>query len=347
MFMFRAEPSEVYSRTAHRGTQATLPHDAGLPDALCPGVPQTGPGSVRRLVYILSPAHSGSTLLAMLLGTHPDICTVGEIKATRMGDVSKYQCSCGTPILRCEFWKRVRDGMSLRGLDFDIAHPRMDVRSVGNAYARWLTRPLCRGRTVEFLRDLLLWMSPSWRAAYATLQQRNLALLDTLCEVSGKSVIVDSSKSALRLKYLLRLPRTDVRVIRLIRDGRGVTLSLCGMQRRIPMREAARIWVRSSNEGQGVLASVDSARWVQVRYEDLCADPRRVLAQLFRWIGVNPQGGTLDFRSREHHVLGNAMRLKSAALDGPDERWKTVLTAEELRAFDTVAGKLSRAYGYE
>ena len=38
------------------------------------------------LVYILAASHSGSTLLAMLLSTHPEICTVGELKATNLGD---------------------------------------------------------------------------------------------------------------------------------------------------------------------------------------------------------------------------------------------------------------------
>ena len=37
--------------------------------------------------------------------------------------------------------------------------------------------------------------------------------------------MVDSSKVAVRLKYLLRNPELDVKVIRLIRDGRGVALT--------------------------------------------------------------------------------------------------------------------------
>ena len=42
---------------------------------------------------------------------------------------------------------------------------------------------------------------------------------------TGKSVIVDSSKIGIRLKYLLRNPCLDVKIIRLIRDGRGVALT--------------------------------------------------------------------------------------------------------------------------
>jgi hypothetical protein len=38
-------------------------------------------------------------------------------------------------------------------------------------------------------------------------------------------VLVDSSKVGIRLKYLLRIPEIDIRVIRVIRDGRAVALT--------------------------------------------------------------------------------------------------------------------------
>ena len=41
-----------------------------------------------RLAYLLAASHSGSTLLAMLLGAHPEACTAGELKATNLGFAS-------------------------------------------------------------------------------------------------------------------------------------------------------------------------------------------------------------------------------------------------------------------
>ena len=40
-----------------------------------------GRTEVTKLAYILAASHSGSTLLAMLLGAHRETCTVGELKA--------------------------------------------------------------------------------------------------------------------------------------------------------------------------------------------------------------------------------------------------------------------------
>lgn len=86
---------------------------------------------------------------------------------------------------------------------------------------------------------------------------------------------------------------------------------------------------------------------LRIHYEALCAKPAEVLAQIFRFIGVDPDQGTLDFRSREHHVLGNIMRLSSTSAISLSERWRTALMPDDLRVFDAVAGKLNRKYGYE
>ncbi|MGH8543075.1 MAG: hypothetical protein ACREX3_05465 [Gammaproteobacteria bacterium] len=42
------------------------------------------------LAYIASPSYSGSTLMTFLLGGHPAVATVGELKAAGIGDVDRY-----------------------------------------------------------------------------------------------------------------------------------------------------------------------------------------------------------------------------------------------------------------
>jgi len=50
-----------------------------------------------QLAYVSAASHSGSTLLSMLLGSHRQVATVGEIKLSpnSMGEISRYRCSCG------------------------------------------------------------------------------------------------------------------------------------------------------------------------------------------------------------------------------------------------------------
>jgi hypothetical protein len=320
-----------------------------------------------RLAYILAASHSGSTLLAMLLNAHPEVCSAGELKATNLGDVDSYRCSCRRFIKACPFWTAVSQAMARRGIPFDITDARTHFRAGASAYTRWLLRPLHHGRVPERIRDAALALSPSWRSGLRRIQQRNLALVETLCELTGARMIVDSSKVALQLKYLLRNPAFDIKVIRLIRDGRAVALTYtdpaafadaqdpslraggCGVTRsgkRLSLAQAARQWRRGNEEAENLLATLDPSRWTSIRYEDLCASPRDALADIFTFLGLDPGKAAADFRSVEHHILGNGMRLDAASAVRLDERWKSVLTEDDLHVFQSVAGNLNRRYGY-
>jgi hypothetical protein len=320
-----------------------------------------------RLVYLLAASHSGSTLLTMLLGAHREMCTAGELKAVSLGDVARYRCSCGALIRECVFWRAVTAAMEAQGYPFDVADAGTDIRTGATPYVRRLLRPLHRGAGWERLRDLALSLSPAWRRQLPRIQRRNAVLAATVCRVRGRSVIVDSSKIGLRLKYLLRTPGIDIKVIRMIRDGRAVALTYMdpagfadtrnpalrggGMggdraDERLTMQAAAREWRRSYEEGTEVLKGLEPSRWTEARYEELCADPEKTLRRLFSFVGVDPDGGTLDFRSREHHVIGNGMRLDDTREIQLDERWRTTLGPSELADFEAVAGDLNRRLGY-
>ena len=128
------------------------------------------------LVYILAASHSGSTLLAMLLASHPEICTVGELKATQLGDVRRYRCSCRQEILQCSFWKGVHEGMARRGFSFfNIVQGATDLASGATPYMSRLLRPLHRGALLEWVRDVALSVSPAWRAKLERFQSLNVS----------------------------------------------------------------------------------------------------------------------------------------------------------------------------
>ena len=320
-----------------------------------------------RLIYILAASHSGSTLLSMLLGSHPDICTVGEIKLGALGNVDEYLCSCRVPIRVCPFWVTVGREMERRGHPFNIAEPGTDIMSIESRYVRFLLRPLYRGSCLERVRDAALFLSPTWRTGLTRVQARNLAFIETLRKVTGRQVVVDSSKIGIRLKYLLRIRGLDVRVVRLIRDGRAVSLTYMapamfadaedprlrgggsGGSRegeRLPIREAAREWQRSNEEAEAILRLLPPDRWIEIRYEDLCCQPDAVLGRIFRFTGVRTDTKIQNFRDREQHVIGNGMRLDTIGEIRLDERWRHTLTSGDLDVFKEVAGPMNRKLGY-
>jgi len=321
-----------------------------------------------QLAYILAASHSGSTLLSMLLASHPQVATVGEMKLSSMGNITRYRCSCGEFIRKCRFWSRVKEGMARRGYDFDIADAGMDYRAVDSRYAQWLLGPLHRGMLLESLRDGALRISPTWRRQLPKIHQRNAALASTVGEITGAKVIVDSSKRALRLKYLLRNPELEVKVVRLIRDGRGAALTYMDTARfadaedpslraggtgggrkhiKLTMAQAAYQWKASNEDAENVLRGLDKSRWIEVRYEELCEDTESTLRRLFQLLGVDPAKRPGNFRAVEHHVVGNGMRLDSTSDIRLDERWRKQLGEHDLTIFNNVAGQMNRRYRYE
>ena len=113
------------------------------------------------------------------------------------------------------------------------------------------------------------------------------------------------------------------------------------------MAEAANEWKRSNESSDALVATLPRSQWIEVRYEELCADPVNTLKRLAAFLDLDPLQSRLDFRAQTQHVIGNGMRLDSTSEIRLDERWKEVLSNDDLKAFDSVAGKLNRSYGYK
>lgn len=320
-----------------------------------------------RILYILAASHSGSTLLAMLLGGHPEVCTVGELKLSAIADAARYRCSCGRLFVECPFWRGIETDMRRGGFDFDVRDPRTDVRAVPSRYARRLLRPLHRGVWLERCRDAALALSPTWREWLPQVQARGAALAGAACARMQSRVIVDSSKHGLRLKYLLRNPRVEVRVVRLLRDGRAVTLTYIDPERfadaddtslrgggygasrdkeRLDARTAASQWRRSVEDMAHAFARVPADRRIDLRYEDLCADVEGSVRRVLAFAGMDPALWQPSFRAREQHVVGNGMRLNASSSVVLDERWRHALSGADRQVFEAVAGDLNGRLGY-
>jgi hypothetical protein len=319
-----------------------------------------------RLLYLLAASHSGSTLLALLLGSHPEIATVGELKQTSLGNLETYRCSCGVEIRRCSFWKAVREHLAASGWTFEPGDGTTDLAAGAGVFAHRLLRPLHRGPALEALRDAALHLAPGWRSHLARWQRANAKLVEAVCRITGRPLLVDSSKVAIRLKYLLRNPALEVRVLRVVRDGRAVMLAHMDPARfadasderlrgggsggtrvseRLPAAAAAHEWRRSTEEAAWAVRGLPRDAWREVRYEDLCADPRAALRPILDWLGVEATA-PLGLDRGRYHVVGNGMRLDSTREVRLDDRWKAVLAAGDLATFEAVGGQLNRQLGY-
>jgi len=139
-----------------------------------------------RVVYVVSRAHSGSTLLDLLLGTHPEVFSVGEAKM--FAQESEKLCTCGAERWdACEFWSAVDARMRADG---------------GSGVAQ---------AAIESDEAALF-------------GDYNRRFFSAVAAQSGSSVIVDSSKDYTRLRRFLKSD-LEPRVLHLVRSPRGVAFS--------------------------------------------------------------------------------------------------------------------------
>ena len=321
------------------------------------------------LVYILAASHSGSTLAAMLLNSHPKICTAGELKANNLGDTRLYRCSCQQLISECPFWKGVSAEMRLRGLEYDVRNAQTSLKDGRGPWVEKLLKPLHRGPALEWLRDFMLSLSPEWRSIYPVWAKRNRELISSVSKIADVPFVADSSKIAIRLKYLRRVQGLRVKVLRLVRDGRAVALTYvdphnfadaknpqlrgggggeaASPHRELSMRDAAREWRRSNEEAEAAIRGLSSKDYLQITYENLCLRTAETMDRVFSFLEVEPSEAYREFRSAPHHIVGNGMRLDDSSEIIFDDRWRQQLSESDLATFEEVAGELNRQYGYE
>ena len=86
---------------------------------------------------------------------------------------------------------------------------------------------------------------------------------------------------------------------------------------------------------------------MQIRYEDLTADPAGTLQCICEFLGLRFEDQMLDFRWKTHHVTnGNDIRFSSSARIERDEQWRNSLKPDDLEYFNHKAGWLNEQLGY-
>ena len=302
-----------------------------------------------KVVYIMGHGYSGSTLLTFLLGTHPQIATIGELgiapRAKEEMTAEEYLCSCRAPVRDCDFWQRVSREMAERGHEFDIWDADLDFRAREGGLSDVLLRAVQRGPVLEAARSAGLSVLPGARRERDRILARIGSLADIVARIKGCEVFLDSSKRPERATLMQRSGEFDMRVIHLVRDGRAVSWSSM-KHLKIGPAEAARSWLADNYGSEQARRYFPSHHWLTLRYEDLCADPDGTLARLHGFIGVPSRNGYHKFRAGDHHIIGNRMRLSSTSEIRLDESWKQALTAEQMTTIDRLVAPLNRRYGY-
>jgi hypothetical protein len=284
----------------------------------------------------------------MLLNAHPQIATVSEMHGPNpklIQDIDTYRCSCGLLIHECPFWDQVKakmadQGFVFRTTDFELAFGDHSLRGR-------LRYGSLRSNLLESIRDDVNRVLPGPRAEMDRLIARNEAFVRAVLDITGKKVFVDTTKRIRRFKYLSKYSSMDVRVVFLIRDARGSVASQMRHFQGMSASEAAHAWAKGLSGIERIWKQIPAQNRMILRYEDLCREPQTTLQGLYRFFDVDPSFVLGDLESLpQHHIIGNAARMRSISQIRLDERWKRVLSPDQLDIVHQIAGSLNQSYGY-
>jgi hypothetical protein len=296
------------------------------------------------LAYIVSPSYSGSTLLTFLMASHPEIATIGELKGSAMGDIESYQCSCGSRIIDCEFWQQVTAGLAVKNVDFDLSNFRMRVEP-NSRFAKRLVGGSIQEPAVEQIRRVLRKLYRPATTELSGAVGRNLAFMETATCLTNSKYFLDGSKDPARCLRFLEDERFNTKVIRINRDGRGISRSMMKNDA-IDIRSAVAGWIDIVDEIDRLMPYIPDGQCLTVSYEALCDNPDDTLISIWDFLNL-PHVNVADrIDLSRKHIIGNRMRLSGNTRIKLDERWKRELSHSDLALFEKYGGKLNRTMGY-
>lgn len=303
-----------------------------------------------KLIYILSPSFSGSTLLTMVLAQHPRVATIGELKGTAMGRLEEYYCSCGKQIEQCDFWRQLTTSLAGEGLDFSLANFGTHFGAVTPIRHRILAAQI-RGAWFERLRKLAIQLVPGLKKEFQRLLQQNYRAMRRICELQNGEFFLDASKDPQRLLYFNESGKFDLYVIQMCRDGRAQ----CNSRREkrlepVEFTGAVTEWLSTIRQMNYVVSKFSQGRVLTFKYEEFCLDPNRIIDQICHWLNIDQlevNWSSIDLKCSQHHIVGNRMRTRDRIVIKLDEAWRDKVTEEELTEFERLAGHVNRALGYE
>jgi len=314
-----------------------------------------------KLVSIVCPGHSGSTLLDMVIGTLPGAASTGELiyipwKIYKENHPEKYlttYCSCGEKMSTCLFWRPVLDSLSDKLC--------MDIFEQPENFKISLLHPFYYGKNrkhkllINILTEISKFISINHAIAilypfYAHQVKNNWKLFSTIKKIHNKKIVVDSSKDIYRYLLLRRYRKNNTKLIVLVRDVFGVASSIHnipGLTEEI-IFSRANAWKRFYNSRlYNVLKHLEKSEYMIVKYKDLATNPSRIRQLLAEFLEIECDTENIEgiIPSQLHAVAGNPIRTSEGLVKIKyDERWRKRLSNGQIAKLSVINQSLKDIY---
>jgi sulfotransferase family protein len=164
-------------------------------------------------------------------------------------------------------------------------------------------------------------------------------------------------KTPAYMQHLALLDRVfpGAQYVHIVRDGRDAGLSFVDMRRKPrfnlgrPRRlaEFACAWRLEIEGAQQFGAQLGPARYLELRYEDLVAEPEARLREVCGFLGLEFEPAMLEYhrdvdpgRLQDHPRLAEPPRKDV-------RRWRDQMRAHDLELFEAIASRLLDRFGYD
>lgn len=300
---------------------------------------------VPKVVFIMGSGHCGSTLLDLILGSHTQSFSLGELQRIHnsIDSSSNNTQICGVCENRCPFWDN-KVQLPLLKLFYSKANK-------GYAHASKIAQ--CIYNPYKLLRR--------W---------------------SDKNMLIDSSKNPRWIQRQLRFSYRWIGItpylIYMIRDGRAVVSAYRRKYHDKGIKDITKDWKRKAISMNRFYEQFPTERRTTVSYEELATQPELVVKSLCQFLNIDYEPEMLRYWTHEHHHLyGNggtraliyrfreqlqqsSPELRKRAEHAKqfyaheyydqieiaiklDDRWRGEMTKDDLDIFDAIGGEINRS----
>ena len=277
---------------------------------------------------LLSSSYSGSTILSMLVCSHPKVIGFGDTYNYQYVRLHDTKCTCGAiPSSTCPVRVEIEHEMRELGQSFQwttssptpiperLRINRLAVSLSRRTQLRQMYRCLPRG-----VRETLC----------SRFYSENLSFMSALRSLEEYEWYFDGCKNLVRLD-LLQSVIPIVKVVHLIRNPNSYLHSQLKRGRE-NYRRIVKGWLRYNTVAHRYQETHGSNGYLLVRYEDLVKDPKIVIGDICDFLGL-PHLAVVALSAADKeriHVVGNRAKEKFSAVEDRSVDWREALGSEQL-----------------
>jgi hypothetical protein len=176
----------------------------------------------------------------------------------------------------------------------------------------------------------------------------------TYAEARGKTRYGDKTPAYMQHLGLLETAFPGAQYVHIVRDGRDAGLSFLAMRRRPRFNWArprsltgfACQWDLELRAARGFGSDLGPARYFELRYEDLVADPEGLLRAVCAFLDLPFEPAMLEYhRDVQARTLLDHPRLTEPPTAGA-RNWREQMSPRDIERFEEIAGALLGELGY-